>query len=33
MYNLKMRIYLVTNIKMKFDIPVDIQEAFVLGFT
>jgi hypothetical protein len=32
-YNLKIRIYLVTNIKMKFDMPVDIEEALVLGFT
>ena len=32
-YNLKMRIYLVMNIKIKFDMPVDIEEALVLGFT
>jgi hypothetical protein len=32
-YNLKMRIYLVMNIKIKFDMPVDTEEALVLGFT
>ena len=31
-YNLKMKI-LVTNIKIKFDMCVDTEEALVLGFT
>ena len=32
-YNLKMRIYLVMNIKIKFDMSVDTEEALVLVFT
>jgi len=32
-YNLEMRIYLVMNIKIKFDMSVDTEEALVLVFT
>jgi hypothetical protein len=32
-YNLEMRIYLVTSIKMKFDMPIDTEEALVLVST